>query len=51
MPCTQIFLLTRTEIPLFFLGLTRLLPWWLSGKEPAWQETQVQSLGWEDPLE
>ena len=29
------------------------LPWWLSGKEfsPAMQETQVQSLGREDPLE
>ena len=29
------------------------LPWQLSGKEnpPAMQETQVRSLGWEDPLE
>ena len=29
------------------------LPWWLSGKKnlPAMQETWVQSLGWEDPLE
>ena len=30
-------------------------PWWLSGKEPAWQcrrhETWVHSLGWEDSLE
>ena len=29
------------------------LPWWLKRvkKLPAMQETQVQSLGWEDPLE
>ena len=28
------------------------LPWWLSGKESACSvETQVLSLGWEDPLE
>ena len=28
------------------------LPWWLSVKNmPAKQETQVRSLGWEDPLE
>ena len=27
------------------------LPWWLSGKESHLQETQVQSLGREDPLE
>ena len=28
------------------------LPWWLSAKNPPlMQETQVQSLGWEDPLE
>ena len=27
------------------------LPWWLSGKEPTWQETWVWSLGQEDPLE
>ena len=28
------------------------LPWWLSGKESACQgRGQVQSLGWEDPLE
>ena len=29
------------------------LPWWLSGQrnQPALQETQVQSLGPEDPLE
>ena len=28
------------------------LPWWLSSKNPpAMQETQVQSLGQEDPLE
>ena len=30
------------------------LPWWLSSNLPAMQEmeeTQVQSLGWEDPLE
>ena len=30
-------------------------PWWLSGKNPpamqAWQEMQLQSLGWEDALE
>jgi len=28
------------------------LPWWLNGQDylPAMQETQVQSLGWEDPL-
>ena len=26
------------------------LPWWLKNL-PAMQETQVQSLGWEDPLE
>ena len=26
------------------------LPWWLSGRESARQETQVQSLGWEDLL-
>ena len=26
------------------------LPWWLSGKESAVQETWVWSLGWEDPL-
>ena len=31
-------------------------PWWLDGKESACnaggaQETQVRSLGWEDPLE
>ena len=28
------------------------LPWWLSGKNlPSKQEMQLQSLGWEDPLE
>ena len=29
------------------------LPWWFSGKESICQcqETRVQSLGWEDPLE
>ena len=29
------------------------LPWWLKRVKnlPAMQETQVQSLGWEDPLE
>ena len=27
------------------------LPWWLSGKEVPMQKMQVQSLGWEDPLE
>ena len=29
------------------------LPWWLQTVKnpPAIQETQVQSLGWEDPLE
>ena len=29
------------------------LPWWLSGKESAYQDRQhgFQSLGWEDPLE
>ena len=29
------------------------LPWWLSGEKnpPAMQETWVQSLGWEDPME
>ena len=32
------------------------LPRWPGGKEPTcqcrrWQETRVQSLGWEDPLE
>ena len=29
------------------------LPWWLKEKKslPAMQETQVSSLGWEDPLE
>ena len=32
------------------------LPWWLSGRESTgnagdFQETQVRSLGWEDPLE
>ena len=28
------------------------LPWWLSGKESVlMQETWVQSLGWDDPLE
>ena len=31
---------------------SRGLPWWLSGKESAaMQESWVQSLGWEDPLE
>ena len=30
-----------------------LLSWWLRRKKhlPTMQETQVQSLGWEDPLE
>ena len=28
------------------------LPWWLSAKNlPAMWEMQIQSLGWEDPLE
>ena len=27
------------------------LPWWLSSNLPVMQETWVQSLGWEDPLE
>ena len=26
-------------------------PWWLWRNLPAMQETQVRSLGWEDPLE
>ena len=38
-----------------FLNLILRFPWWLRGKEsPAkqeLQEMQVQSLGWEDPLE
>ena len=25
------------------------VPWWLGGKESGMQESQVQSLGWEDP--
>ena len=34
------------------MDLGSLLPWWLNGKEsPAKQETWVQSLGLEDPLE
>ena len=34
------------------MDLGSLLPWWLNGKEsPAKQETWVQSLSWEDPLE
>ena len=32
-------------------NLNHLKPGWLSGKEPAFQETQIQSLGREDPLE
>ena len=31
--------------------MSLLLPWWLSGKESACQETQVGSLRREDPLE
>ena len=27
------------------------VPWWLSSNLPVLQETWVQSLGWEDPLE
>ena len=36
-------------IPIYMYGT----PWWLSGKESTYlcQETQVQSLGWEDRLE
>ena len=33
--------------PYWFHGLPR----WLSGKESAWQETPVPTLGQEDPLE
>ena len=30
----------------------KLIPWWLRLKNlPAMRETQVRSLGWEDPLE
>ena len=33
-------------------GVSRRLPWWLSGKESACNEGDVvQSRGWEDPLE
>ena len=35
-------------------SLTLSFSWWFSGKKknlPAMQETRVQSLGWEDPLE
>ena len=35
--------------------ITHWLPWWFRGRESSYnqepQETKVQSLGWEDPLE
>ena len=50
----QIFFYFGKQIPKVFKGYQDL-PGGSSGKEPACQcrrrETQVQSLGWEDPLE
>ena len=44
--------LRSTPRPKALLGpLALWLPCWLSGKEPACQETGVRSLGREDPLE
>ena len=36
---------------LIYIILTTTLPWWLRKRLPGMQETQVRSLGWEDPLE
>ena len=45
----------KSGFALGFVGIhnwTTQLPGWLSGKESlAKQETHVQSLGWDDPLE
>ena len=50
--CVQVFHTLKLSLIVLHMS-TFGLPWWLSGKEfsPAMQETQVQSLGREDPLE
>ena len=50
------YILNATQIlhalyALIYIILTTTLPWWLRKRLPGMQETQVPSLGWEDPLE